>query len=209
MAAAGDAIASLGAATREIENMASLIEAFAGKTNLLALNATIEAARAGDAGRGFAVVASEVKQLASDTTRATEDIRRRVAQVRGSGDLTASTIAQVRAVFEEIDRTMAGIAAFAAEQSSRSRVVAHEADGTFASANTVIAATDSMHENIRSMTSLATEMTSDADRVHRNAGETKSIAADSLDAAREIETASRSLEDVSRRLMASAGRYRT
>jgi len=67
-------IASLEAASKAIEGIVQLISSVAAQTNLLALNATIEAARAGEAGRGFAVVASEVKQLASQTARASAEI---------------------------------------------------------------------------------------------------------------------------------------
>jgi methyl-accepting chemotaxis protein len=75
-------IGRLDQSSTEIGNVVSLITSIAEQTNLLALNATIEAARAGDAGKGFAVVANEVKDLASETARATDDISKRSRPTR-------------------------------------------------------------------------------------------------------------------------------
>jgi methyl-accepting chemotaxis protein len=82
---------ALGQASEQIATILKDIEQIASQTNLLALNATIEAARAGEAGKGFAIVASEVKNLANQTSKATEDIRRRIIALQaGMGDMLSS-----------------------------------------------------------------------------------------------------------------------
>ena len=90
---------------QKIGAVVELINEIAGQTNLLALNATIEAARAGEAGKGFAVVASEVKNLASQTAKATEEIGSQIGDIQGA---TASAVAVIGQIAKRIDE-MAGI----------------------------------------------------------------------------------------------------
>jgi methyl-accepting chemotaxis protein len=85
-------VTELANAANRIGEVVGLINTIAAQTNLLALNATIEAARAGEAGKGFAVVASEVKNLATQTARATEGITAQVAAIQDSTQEAVDTI---------------------------------------------------------------------------------------------------------------------
>ncbi len=117
-----------------ISTVIDLIQTIASQTNLLALNATIEAARAGEAGRGFAVVASEVKNLASQTAKATEDIRAQIANMQQGTTAAVGTIQGIGLTIGEINEITTTIAAAVEEQGAATREIArniqHAATGT-------------------------------------------------------------------------------
>ena len=117
-------VGSLSAAGEKIGDVLRLIGAIASQTNLLALNATIEAARAGDAGRGFAVVASEVKELASQTAKATEEIAGQVAAIQSATGDCVTAIGGISDTIREISGIATTIAAAVEEQDSATREIA-------------------------------------------------------------------------------------
>jgi methyl-accepting chemotaxis protein len=117
-------VASLASAAEKIDDVLRLIGAIASQTNLLALNATIEAARAGDAGRGFAVVASEVKNLASQTAKATEEIAGQVAAIQSATGGCVTAIGGISDTIREISGIATTIAAAVEQQDSATREIA-------------------------------------------------------------------------------------
>ena len=127
-------VEELSQAVVTIGDVVGLISTIAGQTNLLALNATIEAARAGEAGRGFAVVASEVKELASQTARATEEIGRHIGRIQGVTGQAVSAIGSITLRIREINAVAASIAAAVEEQGAATqeivRNVSQAATGT-------------------------------------------------------------------------------
>ncbi len=162
---ATEQVQGLAEASQKIGDVVGLINDIASQTNLLALNATIEAARAGDAGKGFAVVASEVKNLASQTAQATEEISGQIAEIQSA---TGSAVTAI----ENISKTIAQISEIGGSISA-----AVEQQG---------ASTKEISRNVQEAAHGTEDVTSNIDQVNRGAQETGEAAGDVLKAANEL-----------------------
>jgi methyl-accepting chemotaxis protein len=138
---------------QKIGEVIELIRAIAAQTNLLALNATIEAARAGEAGKGFAIVASEVKQLASATARATDDISARITEIQGATQMTVDSIGAVASTIERIRQATDEIAGAIEQQGAATHDIASHT-------GRAVSATRQVNEQIISVRTLTTETAS-------------------------------------------------
>jgi methyl-accepting chemotaxis protein len=165
---ANTAIASLGAASGEINEVLNVIATIAGQTNLLALNATIESARAGEAGRGFAVVAGEVKHLAETTRHATEDIRARIERLQAGSRDAATAIEQVTGAVAVVESSQSVIAAAVDQQSSTTDELRRSIDRLARMSADIMAAIDTV-------TGAAKSTAIDADQSLRSAAEVQTL----------------------------------
>jgi methyl-accepting chemotaxis protein len=130
-------VQALALGAERIGQVVGLITNIAGQTNLLALNATIEAARAGDAGKGFAVVASEVKNLASQTAKATEEIGAQIAQIQSATKESVEAIRGITDTIEEVSSIVVTIAAALEEQGAATAEIARNVQQTAQAAQDV------------------------------------------------------------------------
>lgn len=116
-------IKGLDTGAQNIGEVVLLIQDIAEQTNLLALNATIEAARAGDAGKGFAVVASEVKNLASQTAKATEKISTQITEIQNSTAEAVGAIQGISETIHSVNEISAAISSAVEEQGSATQEI--------------------------------------------------------------------------------------
>ena len=111
-------VLKLGESSAEIGKVIKVITSIAQKTDLLALNATVEAARAGEVGAGFAVVANEVKELAKQTSQATEEISQKIEAIQNDAKSTVEAIGNISAVISKVNEISISIATAVEEQSA-------------------------------------------------------------------------------------------
>ncbi len=123
-------VQTLAQGAQKIGDIIGLISNIAGQTNLLALNATIEAARAGDAGKGFAVVASEVKNLASQTAKATEEISLQIGSIQSATNDVVEAIRGIAGTIQEVSDIATAIASAVEEQGAATQEIARNVQQT-------------------------------------------------------------------------------
>jgi len=172
---ANDMVQGLVSASSKIGEVVALINEIADQTNLLALNATIEAARAGEAGKGFAVVAAEVKNLATQTSKATEDISAQISSVQAATQDAVKAIGTIGKTIGEIDQIATAIAAAVEEQG---------------------AATQEIARNVEEAAKGTQEVSSNIGGVTQAANDTGSVAGQVLGAARALTGQSGHLKDL-------------
>lgn len=127
-AGADSTMSALSASANEIGTIVELIQSIAQRTNLLALNASIEAARGGEAGRGFAVVASEVKELAAQTSRATQQVADQIHAIQKSTGESAQALHQITGKISQLEETTVSIASAVDQQSVAGQELARNID---------------------------------------------------------------------------------
>jgi methyl-accepting chemotaxis protein len=168
---ANEIVARLGESSGEIDGVIKMINSVAEQTNLLALNATIEAARAGDAGKGFAVVASEVKDLAQETTRATEDISRRIDTLKADSTAAIDAIAQIQSVISRISESQTSVASAVEEQTATTSAISRATEGVMGNSQAIV-------DNIQTVAEGSERTNADAVDTQRSAEALKATGAE-------------------------------
>jgi methyl-accepting chemotaxis protein len=161
-------VRALSDAATKIGDVVELINAIASQTNLLALNATIEAARAGEMGKGFAVVASEVKNLATQTARATDEIGGQIRAIQESTESSAGAISEISSTIDRVSEISTAIASAVEEQGAATQEISRNVQQAAAGTSEVSSNIGGVTMASRETSSAAGQVLSAAEELARN-----------------------------------------
>lgn len=162
VAEVGRKLKQLGESSQKISRVVNLIGDFATQTQLLSLNAAIEATRAGEYGRGFGVVADEVRSLARQSTGATQEIEKLVAEIQSqTGEVTKvmeTAVGQVMTGTNLVEETRTSLKAIAAATGQISELVQGITQATLAQ----LQQSQSVTQTMKDVAAIASHTTEDS-----------------------------------------------
>lgn len=186
---AEESVRGLGVAADKISQVTETINEIADQTNLLALNATIEAARAGEAGKGFAVVANEIKDLAKQTTEATEEIKGRIEGVQKSSNQTITVINKIAGTIQRTSHLVTTMAAAIQEQAAASSEISENVSQASIGIQEV-------NENIAQASTVNSQVAQDIVKVKTEADQVAAHSSDIRELAAEMLANASALDDL-------------
>ena len=166
-----ETMTKLDQSSQEIGNVSKVISSIAEQTNLLALNAAIEAARAGEYGKGFAVVANEVKELARQTSKATEEIIGSIATIQQDISGAVNSIATISSSIVKINDISSIIASAVEEQAATANEIGRTVFEAAGGSNEIA-------RNIECVSSVSANSTEGASNTQQAAHELSKMASD-------------------------------
>jgi len=168
-------VGRLGDSSAEIGEIVRVITGIAEQTNLLALNATIEAARAGEAGKGFAVVANEVKELAKETSKATDDISAKIAAIQNDTWLSVESIGTILTIIDQIASFQTSIASAVEQQAVTTSEIARSVTDAGQGSSQITTDMELVAEAAASTATGASDSQRASDHVARMAGDLQAL----------------------------------
>lgn len=175
---------ALAESSAAIGKLNSLITSIAQQTNLLAINASIEALRAGETGKGFSLVATEVKELAAETSRATDDVGERVATMQARSGATIASIQRISGVIESVSTLQRSVAVSVERHNAATEEIREKV-------TTVAAATTEMEREIKAVAEAGADTAKAALDVQSTAVQLAKMADKMLDVINRLRIASR------------------
>jgi methyl-accepting chemotaxis protein len=183
----GKAATAIGAVTETINDISE-------QTNLLALNATIEAARAGEAGKGFSVVANEIKELAKQTSSATDEIKKQIEGIQGSTSSTVKEIENISNVIKDVNDIVTAIAVAMDQQTTVTKEIAMNI-------NQASIGIQEISKNVNETSAASAEIAKHISEVNQSSSE---CSGGSLD----VQTSANSLSELAEKLRQMIGQFK-
>ncbi len=166
---------TLGIAALEIGDVTETITRISEQINLLALNATIEAARAGESGVGFSVVANEIKNLAKQTSEATNEIRKKIEAIQRSSETTIEEIKAISSVITEMNETFTVIASSIEEQSTATNEISKNIGKNVETADAITNDITDISNNIDEVSDISSQLEHHSAELANLAGQLKTM----------------------------------